>query len=337
MAELDHRVKNTLATIQAVVRFSGRKADNITDYARSLERRIGAMAKSHSLLTTGRWTGASLRTLIEDELSSHRPPDHASMTLDGDEVDLDPKAAIALGLVLHELSTNAVKHGSLSTATGEISIRWSKIRRDQQDWLQIEWRESGGPRVAAPTRSGFGRTLLERVFAADVQGGAALEFRPEGLRCILDIPYTHVVSPAAPPTAILLPTTGVAFASLQDLRVFVVEDAALVALELCETLISHGAKIVGPCNTIEDALDLGAREAIDVGLLDIDLNGTEIWPVAELLERRGIPFLFSTGFTDASLRPPKFRQIHTINKPYDTDVLLSIMTSIALSKSARVS
>ena len=101
MAELDHRVKNTLATIQAVVRFSGRNTVNIAEYAHALERRIGAMAKSHSLLTTGRWKGASLRTLIEDELSSHRPLGDASVQLKGEHFDLDPKAALAVGLVLH--------------------------------------------------------------------------------------------------------------------------------------------------------------------------------------------------------------------------------------------
>jgi len=335
MAELDHRVKNTLATIQAVVRFSGRHANNIADYAHALERRIGAMAKSHSLLTTGRWKGAPLRTLIEDELASHRPRGHASVRISGDDVDLDPKAAMAIGLVLHELATNAVKHGALSAEHGVVWLTWSMTQRDGLDWLTIEWRETGGPRVTTPTRSGFGRTLLERVFGADVQGRATVEFRPEGLRCVLDIPQSRLVSSTETPASVEVARTTPAPANakpLNGLRVFVVEDGALIAMELCETLIHYGAEIVGPCDRIDDALAVGAGQAIDVALLDVDLNGEKVWPVAELMSGRHIPFYFATGFTDASLRPEPFRHTATINKPYDTDVLLSMMTAMAANK-----
>jgi two-component sensor histidine kinase len=320
------------------VRFSGRHADNIVQYVHALERRIGAMAKSHSLLTTGGWKGASLLRLIEDELSSHRPPGHASIRLHGENIDLDPKSAMAVGLVFHELATNAVKHGSLTKVDGVVSVDWSKVRRDGHDWLIIDWRETGGPPVTAPTRNGFGRNLLERVFAADVQGRATLEFNAEGVRCVLEIPYARVMihpdatGPQAPLPSV--PASGAPSKPLRNLKVLVVEDGALIALELCETLIGYGAEIVGPCSQLADALDIGAREAIDVALLDVDLNGTKVWPVAELLGERGIPFFFATGFTDANLRPPKFRKSQTINKPYDTDLLLSMMTAIAIGKHA---
>jgi light-regulated signal transduction histidine kinase (bacteriophytochrome)/ActR/RegA family two-component response regulator len=338
MAELDHRVKNTLGTIQAVVRVSGRHAENIVEFSRALERRIGAMAKSHSLLTTGRWLGAPLRALIEDELSSHRARGHASVQLVGDDVDLDPKAAMAVGLVLHELATNAVKHGSLSVEGGAVSLKWYKVRRDGADWLTLAWRETGGPHVAMPTRSGFGRTLLERVFAADVQGRATLEFRPDGLRCDLDIPGTHLVAPAeivAPPaTLVSLAAPTEVDKSLAGLTVLVVEDGGLIAMELCDTLVRHGAQVIGPCSNIEEALAAAARESFDVALLDVDLNGTPVWPVAELLVERRIPFVFATGFTDATLRPKAFRNVRTLHKPYDADNLLSMMITFAASNNA---
>jgi light-regulated signal transduction histidine kinase (bacteriophytochrome)/CheY-like chemotaxis protein len=337
MAELDHRVKNTLATIQAVVRFSGRHAENIVDYAHALQRRIGAMASSHSLLTLGRWKSAPLRALIEDELSSHRPRGHASIRLVGEDVNLDPKAAMAFGLVLHELATNAVKHGSLSTEGGTVSLTWSEIRRERQAWLTIIWRETGGPPVTPPTRSGFGRTLLERVFAADVHGRVTLEFRPDGLRCVLEIPYAHVVAKALtppPPSTLLALSAPLESAKpLEGLRVLVVEDGALISLELCDTLTSYGAEIVGPCSQIKEALIVGASQAIDVALLDVDVNGVQVWPVAALMAKRHIPFFFATGFTDTALRPPLFRNIGTINKPYDTDLLLSMMIATAADKS----
>ena len=335
MAELDHRVKNTLATIQAVVRFSGRQADNIVDYTHALERRIGSMAKSHSLLTTGRWKGAPLRKLIEDELSSHRPRGHVSVQLIGEDVDLDPKAALAVGLVLHELATNAVKHGSLSVEGGTVSLEWSYVRRDGQDWLTLEWREIGGPVVQAPTRSGFGRTLLERVFAADVQGRAVLEFRPDGLHCVLDIPHSRVIShaEATPPAPIVVSLPAPLDSKpLHGLRVLVVEDAALIALELCETLSNCGAEIVGSCDSLTNALSVADSEAIDVALLDIDLNGEPVWPVAEKLTTRNIPIIFTTGFTDVTLRPARFRKTATVNKPHNTDKLLSMLTAVAAIK-----
>jgi light-regulated signal transduction histidine kinase (bacteriophytochrome) len=337
MAELDHRVKNTLATIQAVVRFSGRHAANIVDYSNALERRIGAMANSHTLLTLGGWKGAPLRALIEDELCSHRPRGHASIQLTGEDVDLDPKAASAVGMVLHELATNAVKHGSLSVEGGAVSLSWSQTQRAGQDWLEIEWLESGGPPVTPPTRTGFGRTLLERVFAADVQGRAALDFRREGLRCVLEIPQSHVVAKARqsvpPATVVSLSATPENTTPLQGLKVLVVEDAALISLELCETLTNFGAEIVGPCSQIKEALIVGASQAIDLALLDVDLNGVRSWPVAALLADRHIPFLFATGYTDTALRPPLFQNIGTIHKPYDTALLVSMMVATAAQKS----
>ena len=335
-AELDHQVKNTLATIQAVVRFSGHHADNIVDYTHALERRIGSLAKSHSLLTMGRWKGAPLRTLIENELSSHRPKARVSVRIVGEKVDLEPKAAMAVGLVLHELATNAVKHGSLSVEGGAVSLEWSHVMREGQDWLTLEWREMGGPAVQPPQRTGFGRTLLERVFAADVQGRAVLEFKPDGVRCVLDIPHSRIIRHAETPQSAAIEVS--LLAPLQDskplrgLRVLVVEDGALIALDLCETLMNYGAEIVGSCDSIANALALAGSRAIDVAILDIDRNGEPVWPVAERLTTRNIPLIFATGFNDAIRRPAPFRKTATINKPHDTYILLSLMTAVAANK-----
>ncbi len=119
---------------------------------------------------------------------------------------------------------------------------------------------------------------------------------------------------------------------LRGLKVLVVEDGALISLELCETLSRYGAEIVGPCSQIKEALIVGASQAIDVALLDVDVNGVQVWPVAALLAKRHIPFFFATGFTDTALRPPLFRNTSTINKPYDTDLLLSMMLATAADK-----
>ena len=108
-----------------------------------------------------------------------------------------------------------------------------------------------------------------------------------------------------------------------------VEDGAMIALELCETLMNFGAEIVGSCDSIANALTLAGSQAIDVAILDVDLNGEPVWPVAERLTRRNIPIIFATGFTDATRRPAPFRNSATVNKPHDTDLLLSLMTAVA--------
>jgi len=119
---------------------------------------------------------------------------------------------------------------------------------------------------------------------------------------------------------------------LHGLRVLVVEDAALIALELCETLSNCGAEIVGSCDSLTNALSVADSEAIDVALLDIDLNGEPVWPVAEKLTTRNIPIIFTTGFTDVTLRPARFRKTATVNKPHNTDKLLSMLTAVAAIK-----
>ena len=321
MAELDHRVKNTLATIQALVRFSGRSAVDLESYTRSLERRIGSMAKAHDLLTLGRWESASLRALVSDELASHRPRGHASVEIDGPDIYLDAKATVAVGLVLHELATNAVKHGCLSVDGGVVRVEWSRRLDGGAERLAILWTERCGPTVSPPSRTGFGRTLLDRVFAQDVEGSASLEFRTDGLRCVLEIPASRIVDAAATPpsrpAASLDPTIDQSNA-LRGLRILVVEDGVLVGLELAETLSSFGATVLGPCCDIDDALDLVKNAAFDVALLDVDLNGQPIWPVAESLHARGTPFVFSTGFSDTALWPTAMQMTPTVAKPYST-------------------
>ena len=234
MAELDHRVKNSLATIQSMVRFSSRSAEDLVSFVTSIEKRLQAMAKTHNLLSRSRWEGASLRELVEDELSAHYTPGGGQVTIEGGDFDLEPKAALATSMVLHELVTNAIKHGSLVDADGRLDVSWGMETCDGAERLVIRWRETCKRKIEPPTRRGFGRILLERVFAQDVGGSVTAEFKPDGLKCCLELPVACVTARTDQigQTHAVPWVAGIETASLEGARILIVEDSALVAEDL---------------------------------------------------------------------------------------------------------
>jgi two-component system, chemotaxis family, sensor kinase Cph1 len=186
MAELDHRVKNTIATIQALVRYSS--AGAAEPFVQSIQERLQAMARTHGLLTQHRWEGVDLRNLVMEQTA----PFGDRITVEGPRMVLRPKAALSVSLALHELITNAAKHGGLSVAGGRVKIAWSEQSREDERWLALRWVEEGGPPVAPPTRTGFGRVLLERSLAYDIDGDVDLDFRSDGLVCTAMISFDHI-------------------------------------------------------------------------------------------------------------------------------------------------
>jgi light-regulated signal transduction histidine kinase (bacteriophytochrome) len=191
MAELDHRVKNTIATIQALVRFSASGAPGQEAFTRNIQERLHAMARAHSMLSQSRWKGLDLQKVIEEQFAPFGGADRVKIT--GSKLMLRPKAALSASLALHELTTNAAKYGALSVAAGWVDVSWAEQTREGKRWLALRWTEHGGPVVAPPRRSGFGRVLVERSLAYDVNGHVDLDFRPEGLTCTAMIPFEHVI------------------------------------------------------------------------------------------------------------------------------------------------
>jgi PAS domain S-box-containing protein len=190
VAELNHRVKNTIATIQSIARQSLANGRPLEEAREAFLRRLQALAHAHGLLTASEWRGASLSALVEDELKPYG--EHARFG--GEDLVLAPRAALIVRLVLHELATNAVKHGALGVPGGRVDVAWS-IRRER---FRLSWRESGGPAVPAPARRGFGSSLLERAVAYELQGQAGLEFASKGVRYELDAPLRNLVEPDRP-------------------------------------------------------------------------------------------------------------------------------------------
>ncbi|MEW5688061.1 MAG: HWE histidine kinase domain-containing protein [Pseudomonadota bacterium] len=185
--ELNHRVKNMLATVQSVARQSlGRLGAEaaLADF----EERLMALAWTHDILTREQWAGASLRNILERTMAPHG---RGRVELDGADLRVSPKMALALAMGAHELATNAVKYGALSVDGGKVEITWRLDHRFEPPRLIVDWRELGGPRVTPPTRRGFGSRLLERGLAHELGGEVAIRYVSSGVRC-------RIVAPLAP-------------------------------------------------------------------------------------------------------------------------------------------
>ncbi len=163
MKELDHRTKNTLATVVAIASQTAMRAATIADFTEAFQARLLALANTHNLLSQEHWQSASLRRILATELSPYdHNGDEPRFTLDGEDVSIEPAAeALAFGMAVHELTTNAAKYGALSTPAGRVDVSWSIDRSGAEPMLRLRWVESGGPPVTPPTRRGFGLNLLE--------------------------------------------------------------------------------------------------------------------------------------------------------------------------------
>jgi len=183
--EMKHRIKNTLATVQAIAKQTLR---SVPDEVRAaFIARLHALASAHDLLTLQRWNGASLGDVVAGALAPFREKHHERFRIEGpDDVWLDAGKSLLLAMALHELATNAVKYGALANQSGEVRLGWERTRDGKCDRLRLFWRESGGPPVRPPEQKGFGSFLVERALQGEL-GEAHLDFAPQGLACTLTI------------------------------------------------------------------------------------------------------------------------------------------------------
>jgi PAS domain S-box-containing protein len=190
--ELNHRVKNTLATVQSIASMTRRSTEPGEPAWDAFLGRLQGLAKTHDLLTETNWSGALLEDVLENELEPYQDPLRQRIRLRGPRVNLQPSAVLALGLAVHELATNAAKYGSLSVAEGRINVMWAVTTRHGPGSLLVEWTESGGPRVSPPARRGFGTKLIRRGLAQQLGGEIKLDFAPAGVRCVITFPLQTV-------------------------------------------------------------------------------------------------------------------------------------------------
>jgi CheY-like chemotaxis protein len=250
----------------------------------------------------------------------------------GPDLLLTPRAANAMSLALHELATNAVKFGALSTEFGRVEATWA---RTEEGGLQLAWVESGGPPVTPPIRQGFGATLLEKVTGRELGGSTRVEHRREGLRAMLTAGRSAIAAePATPSAPAPEPAAAPALAgapapskpSIAGLRILIVEDALLLALELEAGLAEAGATVVGSAADVDEGLRMAAQP-LDAAVLDANLNGQSVLPVAEALRARGVPFIFATGYGDSRFTPEGF-DVPLIKKPYDVTQIAAALAEV---------
>ena len=190
--ELNHRVKNTLATVQSLARQSARGAPTPKALQERFQGRLMALSEGHDQLTRGNWEQADLREVLSAALKPYLDEPSDRVEVAGEAVKLHPRAALTLTMVFHELVTNAAKYGALSQATGRLKVSWN-VRQDGNDKaLSIVWQESGGPEVVRPARPGFGTKMVERSIPAELGGTAVLQFDPAGVRCEASFPLARI-------------------------------------------------------------------------------------------------------------------------------------------------
>jgi len=199
MAELSHRVKNTMATVLSIASQTKQRHDSLEAFWPAFVGRLQALSSTHNLLARHFWGSVQLADVLRHETAPYRDDSRGNLTVSGAPLLLTSKAALALGMVFHELATNAAKYGAFSTPDGAVAVRWTSS--PSGDGVTIAWDESGGPPVSAPSRRGFGSRLIEKGLSYELGGRAALEFRAGGLLCTIELPLSEHVHAAGNGTA----------------------------------------------------------------------------------------------------------------------------------------
>ncbi|HEY2035299.1 MAG TPA: HWE histidine kinase domain-containing protein [Rhizomicrobium sp.] len=310
--EVDHRAKNALALVQSILRLT--RADTIEQYRQAVDGRIASLSHAHTLLSESRWQGAELGALVTEELAPYGRDDIA---VDGDSVLLQPATAQSLALVLHELATNSAKYGSLSIKEGRLSVRWSRMA----DGLRFSWMEAGGPRVKPPKKQGFGAKVIRSTVEGQLRGSVAFYWEPAGLRCDFTIPIAQTESPLDEPHTTRKTKKR---ARPAGNAVLLVEDEVLVGLMMRDVLEDNGIRTLGPYGTVKDALLAARSGGFDGAILDVNLNGEMVYPVAEFLLSENVPFAFVTGYGRETI-DPRFRNVPLLRKPVDHNALKTFL------------
>jgi len=321
--EVDHRAKNALAVVHSIVCLT--RADNIKQYVAAVEGRIQALARAHGLLADSRWRGANIAQLIQEELAPYRTPNFERIKISGRSVSLEPRTAQALALALHELATNAVKYGSLSSPAGGVEVGWHQNGAS----LELRWLEHGGPPVEHSGAGGFGIRVIKASVESQLDGTVALDWRRDGLKCTICIPHSwqpFLDQAQASPQKTAHDIAAVEVGPRR--RILLVEDEILIAMSMVQTLGYLDFDVIGPFATVKDALAAVECEAIDAAILDINLAGEMVYPVATELQARSVPFVFMTGYGSEAGTGP-FPEAQVFQKPIDRDVLRQLFVASA--------
>lgn len=321
--EVDHRAKNALAVVQALVSLT--RAPTKEEFVVAVRGRVAALARAHSLLSRNRWEGADLARVITDETEPYQRP--GQVRIDGPPVSLAPDAVQPISLLVHELATNAVKYGALSVEQGQVKVAW---RTTPDHELELTWVETGGPAVTAPVGRGFGSTLVSEVTTRQLGGRMDIDWNAEGMNLRVLLParnHRPALSQVrrSPGEGEAVGPTG---SDHNGGLILIVEDEVLVAMELTDGLRQLGWEVLGPAASTDEALTLLARSRQpDAAILDINLAGKLVFPLAELLRARRVPFVFCTGYEEVG-DDERYRDTPVVRKPVNFNMLGSELRKV---------
>jgi two-component sensor histidine kinase/DNA-binding response OmpR family regulator len=324
--EVDHRARNALAVVQSMIRLT--RAETKEAYIAAVEGRITALSRAHVLLSQSRWQGANLSRILDEELAPYRRSEADKIVTAGPEVFLEPATAQILALALHELATNAAKYGALSSSVGRVKLSWEL----GPNGLVLQWVENGGPVVEPPNSLGYGMRVISASVERQLDGGAAFDWHPDGLRFTMAVPLGERARPQAgvpPESGSAAEGNGAAGNGAvprqvrHGNRLLLVEDEALTGMMMSDMLTELGFHVIGPFGRIADAMAAVRREDFQAAVLDVNLDGEMVYPVADVVVARGVPFVFVTGY-GAECIDRRFAQVPVLQKPIERRMLQSI-------------
>jgi PAS domain S-box-containing protein len=341
LGEVNHRAKNMLTLVQAIARQTMASGENFMD---RFAARLRSLASSQDLLVSSGWRGARVEDIMNSQLAHLEDFIGTRIILEGPHVRLTSAAAQSLGMALHELATNAGKYGALSNDTGRVDIRWNVRQEDGTNRFEISWTESGGPPVLAPERRGFGSTVIERMTRIAFGYPVKLDFDPDGLHWhlisvddrVFEADFVADVKESPVDLSRTPRGSGTAQPDTGCRRVLVVEDEAIIAIDMAAALEDAGFVVIGPVGSVYEAMSLLDEHVCDCAVLDINLAGETSAPLASRLLTQGIPFVTVSGNTQESISE-EFSQSPFLSKPIVTSKLLSKLSMILSEPDRKVS
>ena len=320
IAELNHRVRNILGLIRGLVSQSTVGATDIASFVEVLGGRVQALARAHDQLTTDNWGPVSLATLVTTEAAAYLHTKANRVEVIGPKVLVKQLAFSTIALVIHELMTNSVKYGALSN-DGKVTIKWWI---DQTERLVIDWREAGGPPVQAPSRRGFGSTLIERAIPFELKGEAMIEYLVGGVHARHVIPAEYVVAQVEP-MQISEPIDGMKPRGRLSGNVLLVENNMIIALDAEEKLLALGAARVDIASSSDEAFRILDIYIPTFAMLDVNLGRETSFIIASRLRALGVPHVFATGYGTNIAVPPEHSDTPVVNKPYTADSIARVL------------
>lgn len=318
IAELNHRVRNILSLVRALITQSKESNGSLESFVNVLGGRIQALARAHDQITNQNWAPAPLRLLLESEAGAYLGARAERIVMAGPGVSLDPRAFTTVALVVHELMTNSAKYGALADSSGEVEVSWQIGPHAN---LIIDWKERGGPPVQPPSRQGFGTTIIERSIPFDLKGEAELRFDLLGVNARFVVPAPYVtLSSDVNGASISSDLTETSRGKLSG-TVLIVEDNLIIALGAEDILMELGAQQVETAASVAQALLAIDQNRPSFALLDLNLGRENSIPVGEKLQSLGIPFIFATGYGERAPIPEQLGRVPVIQKPYTYKVV----------------